>query len=317
MELCVLSSAVLAQAPPERSAETSDGRPSSPDPERLPQYKVIFIADCDNVMLQLNGKTLRVGLLGVEAIPVAPNQGGKSAKKATAEFLKKMLNDATVRVEFGVENNQDRAYLYRSSDKKLLNQEIIDEGYGISSKKLKHRLRAEFDDHEKLARSEKKGLWNPDVAIDDARPIAAEPEPPKKPSKTAAVAKGITWSQYVKDCGLDAQEKNEARTENTFQTSYKGRSVHWTGIVYSVRKQPIGKGFTVQIRMSPTESSLGTFDLTLSAGEDLQDEVSALNEGDKVEFEAVFKRQGGRVSSHQFDLDHIEPLRAPARKSKR
>jgi len=73
----------------------------------------------------------------------------------------------------------------------------------------------------------------------------------------------------------------------------------------------------VNIRMSPTESALGTFDLTLSAGQDLEEEVTALNEGDKVEFDAIFKIQGGLVGSHQFDLQKIEPLRAPARKSKR
>jgi len=106
----------------------------------------------------MNGKTLKVGLLGVEAPAVAPNQGSKEAKKATAAFLKNLLSDATVHVEFGARNDRARAYLYRSSDTKLLNQEVIEQGFGVSSRKIKHRFRDYFDRCEKLARSEKRGL---------------------------------------------------------------------------------------------------------------------------------------------------------------
>ena len=84
-----------------------------------------------------------------------------------------------------------------------------------------------------------------------------------------------------------------------------------------MQKMVLGKGYMVNVRMSPTESTLGTFDQTLSGGQDLEEEVNALNEGVKVEFEAIFKIQGGPVGSHQFDLQHIEPIRAPAKKSKR
>ena len=139
----------------------------------------------------------------------------------------------------------------------------------------------------------------------------------KKPGKTTAAIKGITWSQYITDCGLDAQKTNEARTEHLFITLYKGKYVNWTGVVYSVRKNFFGNGFRVNIHMSPTESSLGAFDLTLSAGQDLEEEVIALNEGDRVEFEAVFRMQGGLVGSHQFDLQHIKQPHPPARKSRR
>jgi hypothetical protein len=44
----------------------------------------------------------------------------------------------------------------------------------------------------------------------------------------------------------------------------------------------------VNVRISPTESALGAFDLTLSAGQDLEEEVGVLNEGEKVEFDAIF-----------------------------
>ena len=73
----------------------------------------------------------------------------------------------------------------------------------------------------------------------------------------------------------------------------------------------------VNVRISPTESALGAFDLTLSAGQDLEEEVGVLNEGEKVEFDAIFTIQGGPVRSHQFDLQHIEPMRAPTKKCKR
>ena len=274
--LCVLSSPALAQTPLKRSIERSEGKPSSFDLARLPEYKVILASDCDHVMLRKDEETLKVGLLGVEAPPVAPNQSSKAVKKATAAFMKHLFSDVTVRVQFGTGTNRARAYLYRSSDAKLLNQEVIEEGYGVSSKKLKHRLGDDFDRCEKLAKSEKRGLWNPEAASEDAEPTPPEPKPNRKSGTTAAAAIKITWLQYIKECGLDAQRTNEARTETVFKNSYKGRSVHWSGVVYSVQKSLLGKGFMVNIRMSPTESALGTFDLTLSGGQDLEEEVTVL-----------------------------------------
>lgn len=158
IHLCVLCSAVVAQTTPKRSAEPREGTLASPDLTHLPEYKVLFVSDYDHVMLHKDGETLKVGLLGVEALPVTSDQSSKAAKKVTSAFLKTLFNDATVRVEFGTGNNRARVYLYRSSDTTLLNQEVIEEGFGVSSKKVKHRLRDDFDRREQLARAVKKGL---------------------------------------------------------------------------------------------------------------------------------------------------------------
>jgi hypothetical protein len=73
MQTHVLSSDLVAQTAPKRSAEPRESKLASADLTHLPEYKVILVSDCDSVVLQTNGETLEVGLLGVEALPVVPN----------------------------------------------------------------------------------------------------------------------------------------------------------------------------------------------------------------------------------------------------
>ena len=158
IHLCVLCSAVVAQTNAKVNCRAKGWHARLARSDNLPEYKVLFVSDYDHVMLHKDGETLKVGLLGVEALPVTSDQSSKAAKKVTSAFLKTLFNDATVRVEFGTGNNRARVYLYRSSDTTLLNQEVIEEGFGVSSKKVKHRLRDDFDRREQLARAVKKGL---------------------------------------------------------------------------------------------------------------------------------------------------------------
>jgi hypothetical protein len=53
----------------------------------------------------------------------------------------------------------------------------------------------------------------------------------------------------------------------------------------------------VSIYMSPTESAFGVADLMLSAGPDFEEQVTALNKGDEVEFEAVIKSRAANAAT--------------------
>jgi hypothetical protein len=94
-----------------------------------------------------------------------------------------------------------------------------------------------------------------------------------------------------------------------FKDKYQGKSIRWAGVVYSLSEKPIGTGFMVLVRMNPTESALGTYDLDLSVPEELKDEVLPLNKGDRVFFEGTISRQGGAIIAHEIQLSHIEPAR--------
>jgi len=56
-----------------------------------------------------------------------------------------------------------------------------------------------------------------------------KPQPHKQPVQGTSQAASLTWAQYRTDCGKDAQEQNEARTEEVFRLKYKGKRVRWSG----------------------------------------------------------------------------------------
>jgi hypothetical protein len=80
-----------------------------------------------------------------------------------------------------------------------------------------------------------------------------------------------------------------------------GKVVTWSGTVQSVA-EALGSGFTIGVSMVPTESALGSSDITLVASDSLKDAVIALNKGDKVRFTGRFVSQGGFILNHQIDL---------------
>ena len=86
--------------------------------------------------------------------------------------------------------------------------------------------------------------------------------------------------------------------------------VNWSGTVYSTNRKPIGSGYFVQVRMDPTESAFGSYDLSLAATESFKDAVLSLNKGQRVNFSARFSRQGGNLLGHGLELLWIEQAKA-------
>jgi hypothetical protein len=126
------------------------------------------------------------------------------------------------------------------------------------------------------------------------------------------VASDITWPRFVADCGKKAQEANEARTEQIFEEQYVGRVVNWTGNVFSSSRRQIGSGYHLNIRMEPSESAFGFYDLTLLASEAHKEKVLSLNKGQRVDFTCRFTRQGGTILGHQLELLSIDPAKLSA-----
>lgn len=116
----------------------------------------------------------------------------------------------------------------------------------------------------------------------------------------------ITWEQFLGDCGLKAQEANQARTEKVFREKYLGKIIRWTGTVYSVQERNLSSGYTIHVLMQPTESVLGGPDLTLIAGERFKEQVLALNKGDVIRFSGNLIEQGGRILNHQIELTSLQ-----------
>lgn len=124
-----------------------------------------------------------------------------------------------------------------------------------------------------------------------------------------SIAGGIRWTQFVADCGKKAQEANEARTEQVFEERYLDKVVNWSGTVHSASRKLIGSGYQVLVRMDPTESAFGAYDLSLSGLENMKDSILSLNKGQRVNFSARFIRQGGTILGHELQLLSIEQVK--------
>ena len=62
-----------------------------------------------------------------------------------------------------------------------------------------------------------------------------------------------------------------------FKDQYQGKHIKWIGTVYSTSEKLTGSGYLILVQMNPTESALGTYDLSLDATDDLKNEVLPLN----------------------------------------
>lgn len=130
-----------------------------------------------------------------------------------------------------------------------------------------------------------------------------------QPTPSGGHSAGPSWSEYLADCGLKAQEANEAKTEKTFREKYKGKTVQWSGFVDAIKESTFGDGYVVFIRMKPTDSALGLPDLSLSVRATLQDKMLELKKEQQVKFSGILERQGGRITGHDISVNKIEVIR--------
>ncbi|MCY3020054.1 MAG: hypothetical protein NTW87_13635 [Planctomycetota bacterium] len=108
----------------------------------------------------------------------------------------------------------------------------------------------------------------------------------------------ITWAEYMRACGVKAQDQNEARAAKAFREKYEGKIVKWAGIVEHVEEPRFGGGGSfVNIKMQPSDESL-IADLLLIVPANVS--VMALNKGEPVKFIARIVRQGGPFSVHSL-----------------
>lgn len=129
---------------------------------------------------------------------------------------------------------------------------------------------------------------------------------------TDAILSGLSWQQYVYDCGVAAQRENAARAKHLFQTRYRNQAVQWSGRVQSVRHDASSTGFKVYVKMSPSEAKSSGYDLALHLPARCHaDGVLELRKGDEIRFVAIVRQQGDSILWHEVDfLSMLPPLPA-------
>lgn len=139
-------------------------------------YKVTYVSDGDTFAVNMDGRTEKVRLIGVDTPEtVKPNSPQECYGKIASDFTKHTLTDKTVRLEADpINQNRDRydrllryAYL---EDGSLFNAKLISEGYGFAYLSFPFTKNEEFRQAQAAAREQNKGVWSGECNINMSDP---------------------------------------------------------------------------------------------------------------------------------------------------
>lgn len=129
------------------------------------QFRVISFEDGDTLTIDMNGTSERVRFIGVDTPETQdPRTSVQCFGKVASEFTKSLIGDNSLRLEADPTNtNRDRynrllRYVYLP-DGRLVNAEIIKQGYGFAYTLFPFEKLDEFREYERQAREQGLGLW--------------------------------------------------------------------------------------------------------------------------------------------------------------
>lgn len=135
-------------------------------------YRVTQFYDGDTVAVDMDGKEEKIRMIGVDTPETKdPRKPVQCFGQAASDFTKQLIGNQNVRLEADPTNsNRDRynrllRYVYLP-DKRLVNAEIIREGYGFAYTSFPFTKLEEFRAMEAEAKAANRGLWstcNPEV----------------------------------------------------------------------------------------------------------------------------------------------------------
>lgn len=131
-----------------------------------PTYSVQRVIDGDTVILNMDRKSVRVRLIGVDTPEtVHPSKPVQAYGKEASNFLTNLLKGEKVYVESKPDEKTDeygRAlfYLYRAPDGLFVNLEIVRQGYGHAYTHFPFKHMELFRYYEREARKAARGLWD-------------------------------------------------------------------------------------------------------------------------------------------------------------
>jgi endonuclease YncB( thermonuclease family) len=129
-------------------------------------YQVVKFDDGDTIQVNMGGHNETVRFIGVDTPETHdPRKAVQCFGQAASIFTKQLIGQKDVRLEADPQNtNRDRynrllRYVYLPDDR-LVNAEIIKQGYGFAYTYFPFSKLDEFRSYEKQAREQQKGLWN-------------------------------------------------------------------------------------------------------------------------------------------------------------
>lgn len=129
-------------------------------------YAVTEFIDGDTIAVDMNGKVEKVRMIGVDTPETHdPRKSVECFGLAAADYVRHLIGNDPVRLEAdSLSTNRDRykrllRYVY-TSDNKLVQAEIIKNGYGFAYTSFPFSLLDEFREYERTAREQNLGLWS-------------------------------------------------------------------------------------------------------------------------------------------------------------
>lgn len=130
------------------------------------QYQITSFEDGDTITVDMNGVNERIRMIGVDTPETQdPRYPVQCFGKAASKFTEDLIGSSPVRLESDPTNtNRDRynrllRYVYLP-DGRLVNAEIIKQGYGFAYVLFPFEKMEEFRTYEREAREQNRGLWN-------------------------------------------------------------------------------------------------------------------------------------------------------------
>jgi micrococcal nuclease len=165
-------------------------------PPGLPTATVVEVIDGDTVDVRLDGQVVRLRLIGIDTPEVVdPRQPVQCFGREASAKAHALLDGQTVALEADpTQDDRDRygrllRYVWLP-DGRPFNLEMIAQGYAFEyTYDLPYKYQAQFQQAERVAREQGRGLWSPATCNGERRP-AQEPAPPAAPppQPTAAAA---------------------------------------------------------------------------------------------------------------------------------
>ncbi len=137
----------------------------TPTPSQTGWSNVLSIEDGDTITVDIDGQSEKVRLVGVDTPETRdPRTSVQCFGRAASEFTKSLIGSNQIRLETDkLSYDRDRydrllRYVYLP-DNKLLNAELIRQGYGFAYTVFPFDKMEEFRQLEKQARESELGLW--------------------------------------------------------------------------------------------------------------------------------------------------------------
>jgi len=161
-------------------------------------YKILRIIDGDTIEVEKIGK---IRLIGVDTPEIAhPLKPVQFFAKKASEYTRRIAEGKRVRLEYGQERidkyGRTLAYIYFENGK-MLNAEIIKDGYGFAYTKYPFKYMEEFRKYEREAREHERGLWS-NEGMDEYYWLLAQEREPFKIYEMGNNRWGIKYKSFVK-----------------------------------------------------------------------------------------------------------------------